>query len=77
MVHPCATDNPGTVMHACASEDSATTLCGLKISPVGINITAGYQRMCPTCFPRVRVTDPSAGDDIGGRDSAEAKPSAE
>ncbi len=52
MTHPCRTGNPGTVLHACGSVSSTTTLCGLEVDPKGIDVTAGYDRICRKCYPR-------------------------
>jgi len=65
MVHPCKAGNPGTTMHACGTEDSKTTLCGLPVDLQGIGVVAGYTKVCRQCFPK----DPGdgEGDYIEGR----------
>lgn len=52
MVHPCKVGNPGTTLHACATEDSKTTLCGLTVDPQAVNVIAGYDSVCRQCFPK-------------------------
>jgi hypothetical protein len=59
MVHPCG-GNPGTTLHACGTESSAKTLCGITV--VEVNVLAGYESVCPICFPKERGTD--EGDPI-------------
>jgi len=58
-------------MHACATEQSTITLCGLEASEVGV--TAGYTSLCRTCFPPSREVpwtkeSGNRGDRIEGRD---------
>jgi hypothetical protein len=75
MPHPCrsAADtggNPTFKMHACYSEHSTETLCGLP-DVVDVNVLAGYSFLCRTCFPPRRElpwTDENnnAGDRIEG-----------
>jgi hypothetical protein len=80
MVHPCATSNPGTLLHACGSESSTTTLCGLSIQPAGINVTAGYTSVCKVCFPKDKASQDDLGDKIEGRQGnpeAKAEPTSE
>jgi hypothetical protein len=77
MVHPCRSradsgGNPSVKMHACSSEHSTVTLCGL--TDVGdVDVVAGYTSLCRTCFPRLREVawtpqNDNAGDGIEGRD---------
>lgn len=76
MVHPCKSSgdtggNPTFKMHACSSEKSTSTLCGL---PTGeVNVVAGYTSLCRTCFPPARevawtAENDNPGDRIEGRD---------
>ena len=75
MVHPCRSGedtggNPTYKMHACSSENSKTTLCGLP-NVKDVNVVAGYRFLCPTCFPSRREMAwtpevPNTGDPIGG-----------
>lgn len=65
MVHPCRVDNPGTTLHACGTENSKTTLCGLDVEPQGINVVAGYKWVCRQCFPQEQGG--GEADSIGGR----------
>ncbi len=58
MVHPCrsAADtggNPRYKMHACDSENSKYTVCGLE-QVIEVNVLAGFTSVCRTCFPRLR-----------------------
>lgn len=77
MVHPCRSGvdtggNPKYKMHACASEDSTVTVCGLP-QVIEVNVLAGYTSLCTTCFPRSREKawtkdgGGDAGDAITGR----------
>ena len=55
MPHPCRSradtgGNPSFKMHACGSEDSMETLCGLP-EVADVNVLAGYSSLCRTCFP--------------------------
>ena len=70
MVHPCRTgiDDKRTVLHACATTTSTTTLCGVALGGEAvINVTAGYDTICRRCFPR-NPHDPGADDvDMGDK----------
>ena len=50
-------------MHACGSKQSKVALCGADI--VDVDATAGYQKVCQTCFPRDRGK--GGGDGINDR----------
>ncbi len=75
MVHPCRSGsdtggNPTYKMHACSSENSKSTLCGLPFVK-DVNVVAGFQFLCPTCFPATRETPwtesvENTGDAISG-----------
>jgi hypothetical protein len=69
MVHPCGArlDNPGsdrrTKLHACATESSSVTLCGLDV--FGVDVTGGYDSICATCFPAKKEQGQQEGGDDG------------
>jgi hypothetical protein len=75
MVHPCRASadtggNPSFKMHACSSEESEVTLCGLR-TPLEVDVLAGYASMCRTCFPPKReeawtAENNNSGDPIEG-----------
>ncbi len=79
MVRPCRSKadtggNPTFKMHACDSEQSTTTLCGLEV--VDVDVVAGYTSLCRTCFPpkREKAWTPdfeNAGDEIVGEGRGE------
>jgi hypothetical protein len=68
MVHPCGADldrhgsDRRTKLHACATESSSVTLCGLRV--FGINVTGGYDSICSSCFPAAK----ELGQEEGGND---------
>ena len=69
MVHPCRTgiDNPRTVLHACATMSSTTTLCDQPLGEAAvIDVTAGYDTICRKCYPRFK-SDQSDQVDMGDR----------
>lgn len=67
--------NPEFKMHACISEESTVTLCGLDLV-ADIGVVAGYTSVCRTCFPPSREMawtadtgnpgDPIEGEGRGG-----------
>jgi hypothetical protein len=63
MTHPCK-GNPGTTLHACSTERSANTLCGIPV--VAVDVLAGYLSICPKCFPQGEGSD-EGGDPIENR----------
>ena len=63
MPHPCREEADGVTMHACGSKQSKVALCGVDI--VDVDATAGYQKVCQTCFPRDRGK--GGGDGINDR----------
>ena len=69
MVHPCRTGNPGTTMHACDTEFSDKTLCGLDVDVPTINKVWGFKALCPGCYPVENpVKGPGAAIGIPGRE---------
>jgi hypothetical protein len=62
MTHPCKS-NPGTTLHACGTESSAKTLCGVPVAEV--DVLAGYLKVCPVCFPHQEGSE--EGDRIANR----------
>jgi hypothetical protein len=58
-------------MHACSSEQSTVTLCGLS-DAADVDVVAGYTSLCRTCFPPGReeawtTQNNNAGDRIEER----------
>ena len=51
MPHPCRTGNPGTTMHACETEFSSRTLCGLDVDRGTIDRLWGFKAVCSGCYP--------------------------
>jgi hypothetical protein len=76
MTRPCVSPddtggNPMFKMHACATDMSRSTLCGLPVDPDSVGVVAGYATMCRTCFPPRRETawtreSDNPGDSIQG-----------
>lgn len=56
MVHPCgaARETNGKhdreVLHACQTDDSTKTICGLDATLV--NTTVGWDKFCRKCYPQ-------------------------
>lgn len=61
LVHPCRTGNPGTTLHACVSENTELTLCGLEVDVPSVSKVWGFKKLCPGCYP---VTEPKPGEPI-------------
>ena len=58
MAHPCRTaldtaGNPKYKIHACDSDKSTETTCGLT-EVIDVDIVGGWTSLCRTCYPRVR-----------------------
>jgi hypothetical protein len=50
-------------MHACATVNSVTTLCGLNVDSTQIGVVSGYTHVCPDCFP-LEALQKTGEDDI-------------